>query len=383
MRSSRIYSLLGGLAAAWFWAAPAAGQRQTQSAVNRPSDFSPSSRTGTVGGYNTRGDIETLNRSRQRFSYDQFGGSSLSMRTLSTARSNLNDPLPNVVSPAQLMPASRRLRPPRGPLGLIPSMTAPTAGDMADVSGFSGITTMSAPLGGWQGINRTPALQTPLSRAPVSNDAFRKFFELQPAPQDPALAAPPPASVSEAMTAANRENLQQMEARAFQLFKDATVTKTDDQQEKLARTQHWLEAISSLDRQAALPLVLKAHVALEKEQMVVAVAALLEAVKRKPEIFLEKPDLNAYFGNPQTLEKQMRRFVSAAQYNPNEPKAHVLTAYCAWVLWARGDSDLGRVRQSLETLEKTLQEQEKLGHVEAPERQAILAFHQAMDAALR
>jgi hypothetical protein len=177
-----------------------------------------------------------------------------------------------------------------------------------------------------------------------------------PAPDEPLLG-----TTAERLNRHTDELAAQAESAALALFKQATAEMRDvrtgrfenctDCPDRMARAVQRLTMVSDLTPDSGLPLLLMAHVALEQERPLQAVAKLVEALRRERDLLSRATDgFAGYFGDADTaggksefLEAQMRRYVHIGEYNPNSPVAQALQAYCAWRL---GDRDAARAALS-------------------------------------
>ena len=134
--------------------------------------------------------------------------------------------------------------------------------------------------------------------------------------------------------------------------------------ERAARLQRAIQLFSNirrLDEKAVIPSLLICHAYLECYSTSsvpltsAAINSLIDAARRRPEVFAERPNIAAHFGDvdPQTgrsatLERQLRRYARIAA-EKSTSDVLVLQAYCAWML---GDSR--RAAESLSKAEELL-----------------------------
>jgi len=227
-------------------------------------------------------------------------------------------------------------------------LAGPRQSHLQIVSGLRGAMRYTAPLVR-SGAFTSSYVGTPYFPPEPQGDAFHQFFGLMPArerPQTPqADQAPRYDSLSAILEEYNQRYVEELTARALEAFKVATAADVVDRAEALAEAQRLLKVACDLDREAYIPALLLVHATLERGQIGLAVLHLGEAVRRRPGIFSERPELAVYFGDPALLDEQMRRHLRIGDDNPTYEGAYALQAYCAWVL-----DDPARVRYALEQM---------------------------------
>jgi hypothetical protein len=178
--------------------------------------------------------------------------------------------------------------------------------------------------------------------------AFHMFFGLSPAKGESIPGEPPPFdSLAGALERENEQHIRRSLAQALETFRRATTRDAEDQAEALARARLGLAAVNRLDEEAYLPSLLLIHTALEQGQVQSAIGHLTRLVQRRPTVFAERPDLAAYFGDPEVLEGQMRSLLRIGDESPDQAGAYALQAYCAWVL-----NDQARLKYALDRMVK-------------------------------
>jgi hypothetical protein len=130
--------------------------------------------------------------------------------------------------------------------------------------------------------------------------------------------------------------------RARELFKAATEDKVAGRFEYLAEAGAALRVVRDLDREAYIPCLLLLHVALERNQVLLAASHLTDAARRHPSVFVERPNLAAYFHDhaagatasddrSKVLEQTARAYLKIGDLT-GRPEAYAVQAYCAWIL---------------------------------------------------
>jgi hypothetical protein len=93
-----------------------------------------------------------------------------------------------------------------------------------------------------------------------------------------------------------------------------------------------LTSARDLDPESYVPSLLLVHVALGKNQLLLALRHLSDAVQRHPTLFVEQLDVASYFGDRESLDAQMRQYRRIGDERPEQADGYALQAYCAWVL---------------------------------------------------
>ncbi len=309
-------------------------QASTASGVSRPSDQGPSGRVGRTGGQYTR---EASAPAAGR-SFSGAPGASVSLPNL-PSRAGRSDPLPAEV----LAGRSRRLFT-RSTSSLLRPFPGVSITAIERMSGFTAAIDLSAPVDGWK-YYTPPELET-VATPQTSGDSFNDFFGLRPA-----AAAEQQAKDEEfdrllhGLERDQQQRKQEREQMARDLFKAGTTPTNENRMELLAQAERMAISARDMDERAVIPCLIVAHAALEREQMVLALNNIMMAARRDPAIFRDRVDVAGLFGDPNLLDQQMRRFVRTAEFNSEAIQAHLLTAYCAWML-----RDESRLRPALKTL---------------------------------
>ena len=326
--------------------ATAYGQRSVAAPINRASSQSASTRIGLVGGYNTgrygdpdrltRVSASGLGRAGRGLSRPNFYGAGWRMGRLAPAA----------------LPQAFTLSPPGA---IVPTTVSPWAGalrgvpshDVARAAGLQASMQLSVPL---TGIGPTEIRwpNRPYFVPEPTGTAFHEVFGLKPTEPRPLSEVPVPEDGWVGLLEReNEEVFQQKRARALEEFKAATPEEEDEDtedRERLSEAQWALRVVRDLDRDAYIPCLLLAHVALKKHQVAAAITYLTDAVRRRPALFAERPDLASYFGDPKRLERTAREHLRIGDENPSPPN-YALQAYCAWVL-----DDRVRVKDALDKM---------------------------------
>ncbi len=272
-------------------------------------------------------------------------------------------PIPMIAQPSRVFVNSSLVGVSTG--GLMGTVRANTLANER-VSGLSATTFLGRPLLPSPTLSGAPMQNIPLAPAAVPRpvepaSAYHGFFGIVPAaPErrrtdavDPVFVDVP--TFSDRLGARFREQLRVAEGRAVISFKTATDTRTTDLVRAQARAARELTNVSTLRRDlpSAIPLLLLAHLDLERDRITSAITHLAEAAERYPRVFLDHPDLRGYFGEERLFEAQLREYIRVGTQNPDSPEALVLEAYCAWQL-----GDNRRAAAALESAEEIAREQD-------------------------
>jgi len=303
-------------------------------------------RLGLVGGYNTgrygdpsrltRVAASGLGRAGRGLSQPNFYGAGWRMGQVAPAA------LPQAFtlsSPGAIVPTTAS--PWAGALRGVPT------GDIARAARLQASMQLSVPLTGI-GPTEIQWLNRPYFVSEPTGTAFHEVFGLEPTETQPVSELPVPGDGWVGLLEReNEEMLRQKRASAFEEFKAATPEDEDedaDDRERLSEAQRALRVVRDLDRDAYIPSLLLAHLSLEKRQGSAAITYLTDAVRRHPALFVERPDLASYFGDPKRLERMAREHLRIGDENPSAPN-YALQAYCAWVL-----DDRARVKNALDKM---------------------------------
>lgn len=312
-------------------------------ALNRPAEVGPSSRIGLLGGRYTRDPVVGL----RGVQVHTLGGSGLSLRPRS--------------SHAESEAAPYRL-------GMIVAPYGPALlleGDLADwqlreFTGFAAAVRIDTPLYGWGGMQSAQPVNWSLPRIEPGGTEFQRFFGLAaPVAEHPDGAPLTSADVVAAVEDRTRQLLQSRETEAVTLFRQATSGAAEAQETQMAlrRLSHLLSKLRAMDAAAHLPCLLHAQVAIERGHFSLALNNLVALAQRKPEYFVDAPQVATYYGDysEQTrhsnrLETRMRTVFDLAR-GVDTVDGRMLEAYCALVL-----GDKPRARLALEKAERLLKE---------------------------
>lgn len=348
---------------------------QNRASLSRPSDQTGSSILGRTGGQFTReignGLAPTQGMSTQAAL--QNGGNLNQQNFLGAARGlgGLGSPpLPQAFSITGVGFSSQMFNYPVDQYVAPPSsaMLASLSGLSVSSAGASGI--------GYALSNSMPLLGVRPRYVDISpqpyfipkpqESAFDRFFELRPSESN-AASAPAAYEIGEVPTVAkliergNDQRLIERRQRALAEFAEATSDVVDDRAEALSRAQNSLRAVMQMDRTDYVAPLLLVHVALAKNQSLMAANCLDQVLKRHPEFFIDRPDVAAYFGDYQPppaevepsedpgtwgssrmLTEQVRGLIRLGGNVPANSGVMTLQAYCAWIL-----NDDRRVRSTL------------------------------------
>jgi hypothetical protein len=325
-----IASVVLGLGVAWLADERAYGQRYTGARVSRPSKAGASVQLGRVGGLNTGryGDPmqltnvapDALGFTDRGLSQPNFYGGGWRMARL---------PAPPL--PQAFLTGNLGVNAPMAPSPWARVLRGVGTPQLAAASRLDVTFGLSVPLGGI-GPTGVRLPNSPFFAPTRHESAFHAFYGIRPA-EPKSLATPPiPASGWVGLLErANDESLVRRKTDAFEQFKAATSEGVELRFERLSEAQAALRLVRNLDRESYLPCVLLLHIALEKRQLVGAIDCLVDAVERHPGIFVERPDLAAYCGDPEFLTRTARAYLKIGE-SARTPEAYALQAYCAWIL---------------------------------------------------
>jgi len=246
-----------------------------------------------------------------------------------------------------------------GPSGEPFSSFKDRTGEVASLSGLSQAMSLRVPVP-YIGAGGLPTLNAFQYTPRPATTSFEDFFGLSPAPTpQPPDWKPAIPSVAAELDRRTVDRGKRAEQEGVVLFKAGTVETRDartgrfltcrDCEESLFQAKQKLLFARDIIGTSYWPCVLLAHIALEEERPTLALAYLIEALERNPQLFIEDPaQLHQYFGDAQgggrsaVLEAQLRRYVRIGELNPRSPHAYALGAYCAWRL-----GDATRLREML------------------------------------
>jgi tetratricopeptide (TPR) repeat protein len=236
---------------------------------------------------------------------------------------------------------------------------------VASLSGLSAVVSPGVPLPETR-TGYVPGIDACLYTPRPVTDRFQELLGLVPVAP---VVVERVGSVAEQLEAATQDRVRRAEGAGLDLFKRATIeTRTVDPATKVERYQECadcdeklrqaianLRLVGHLDGTAYLPYLLMAHAFLEQNRVREALDALLEAVKRHPDLVTLEAGLPHpfadYFGDARGggslfLDAQMRRYSRLGELNPNHAEALALEAYCTWRL-----GELARARDAARKLE--------------------------------
>ena len=328
-------------ACAFLAATPVPGQRRTAARINRPSSSGPSARLGLVGGFNTGryGDPYrltnvapgSLGAAGRGLSRPNFFGGGWRMARL----------------PAPVLPQAFLSRQPESnaPTTVSPwarALRGAQAREVAWASRLQASFQLSVPLVGI-GPTRIRLPNSPYFVPEATGTAFHTFFGLKPTEPEPLSQVPiPDDGWVGLLERENDELLLRKKAEALEIFKAATRDGVEQRFERLSEAEAALRMVRDLDREAHIPCLLLLHVALERQQLLGAATYLADAVRRHPAVFVERPDLASYFGDPELPEKIARKYLKIGDES-RTAETYALQAYCAWIL-----NDQTRLKDALD-----------------------------------
>jgi opacity protein-like surface antigen len=330
-------------------AASAAAHAQAQrAATNRPSERSPSSLLGRLGGdfTNSTTRVSNLGGDRRDFSGSGLGlsyGGGLGLgRGMDDRRASIQGAWASSTRGLGVSFGDSRRQP-------IPeAFRRASSGELAAVAYLDVALSMETPLLGW-GFDRVNMPNSPYFGSRNELSTFQQTFGLTPATPVPAerpTTGPPPPRVTLGglVGVANDQRLSEMQARGIEAFREGT-TPGPDRESRLARAQSLLQTVRDLDSKSALAPLLLAHIAAERNHTDSAVLHLIEALNRDPQV-IAKRAAASYFGDAATLERQMRALQRLGDQRDSLP-TYLFQAYCAYML-----GDVGRMNEALERADK-------------------------------
>ncbi|MBU0616793.1 MAG: hypothetical protein KKI02_03670 [Planctomycetes bacterium] len=344
------------------------GQRRTEARINRPSSSGPSARLGLVGGWNTG-----------RYG-DPYRLTNVAPGSLGAAGRGLSQP--NFFGGGWRMarlpaPALPQAFLSRQPGSNAPTTVSPWAGalrgaqarEVAWASRLQASFQLSVPLVGIAP-TRIRLPNSPYFVPEATGTAFHTFFGLKPTEPEPLSQVPiPDDGWVGLLERENDELLLRKKAEALEIFKAATRDGVEQRFERLSEAEAALRMVRDLDREAHIPCLLLLHVALERHQLLGAATHLADAVRRHPAVFVERPDLASYFGDPKLPEQTARAYLKVGD-SDQTPEAYALQAYCAWVL-----NDRTRLKDALDQM--------TADDIPMQRGSAIVAIRNALAAAVR
>lgn len=325
------------------------GQNARNLILNRPSEQGPSAHLGIVGGYNTY--LGPTGQTRSRGDYQSFGGQAFPRTNgfsgaFRGGYGASSDPFQTgSVKPASLFSAQNGRR-----YALFPaSIGLANSAELRQASALEEAMSLDQPLMGWES-PRVDIPNTPFYvETSAGTTAFHQFLGLTPS--RPAQPLPDVLQKSGTYSALveqmNDATIRATLLRANRAFKIGTTRAAEDRYEQLAVARRLYSSVLEMDHSAYLPALLSVHAAIGKEQYEVALASLLEALKRHPALFAERPDISEYFGEADLLDEQSRRFLRAGEANAQSASSWMMQAYSAWQL-----KDSARLQEAVKSLEQ-------------------------------
>ena len=318
--------------------------------VNRPSEQSGSTRVGLTGG---------------RYTRSLGGASSLGLGTSSARESSIFSVDTNYYGLAQ------RRNLPSAPLpaaftftslGYLPKEMPPSrfsflSGQPQQGAASASMKNLAESFNvGIAGIGSTmprlpvrPALQGP----PHGDTAFQTFFALSPKTEEgPKIGTEIPPDGLTGILERQTNRLAELKlAAALEAFKRATSRDVEQPVEAFWRAHELLVAARDLNRDSYVAPLLLVHTSLAKRQVETAMGNLVLAVRRNPNMFVDGEDVSVYFGDPASLDEQLRPFLRIGDENPDMTAAWALQAYCAWAL--KDATRLQAALDQMQNVEKT------------------------------
>lgn len=331
-----------------------AQQRIPRASINRPTRNSASRRLGLLGGLYTRGSSSVLRNTSSTGPGRPTRGA---LRPFQFRMGPGNIRLPALALPGTSSVQNARIR---TPFALIRGQRVST-GRIAGVSGLNTATRLDVPIGGWvsHDVNRLN-IRTPGYAKPPGQSEFQALIGLQPPPPPVERPSRKIESLGLALREETARRLETTFERAADAFKAGTAVECEDRAQKIGRALRLFYVVRDIDLEGYIAPLLIAHTALERDQITFAARSIIQAVRRHPMLFRERFDIGKYFGDPERLEDQMRLYVRSGERYPKSVEAHVLSAYCAWVL-----ADAGRARAALAEAERLSRGEAYFGTIRA------------------
>ncbi|MDX2200092.1 MAG: hypothetical protein SF069_14110 [Phycisphaerae bacterium] len=360
-RSTRkiVWTALIGVALGF--SAAASAQGLNRAVVNRPSLQGPSQTLGLIGGVFTGRFGDEAGRSLSGLSNPRTFDAAVGQATQGFGRFGYRGGFSRGNFGGNVLPGIATPTAAYADFGYRPAPTVlqqltPTTSMMEAMSGLGGAMSPDLPLG--VSFQNSLPRSLPNLAPPRSVSPYHDFFGLVPASDGPSQLAydlGKPGVVSEPIlqTAAleTLENQQRMRnMSAVSLFRDATRSSatTVEHYVQLENTARELESWRRNDTANYVPALLLGHVALERDALTHALTALSDATRRNPELFVQKIDPGAYFGDREVFQKQLRKYIrTRTDAGEESPEALVVEAYCALQL-----GDKIRAKEATEKAEK-------------------------------
>lgn len=351
------FPLALAFAAVVLTAADSQGQSYRSTTAIRGSD-GPSQQLGRIGGANTAFNLNPANARRNFLTEGSIGpviSSRLGPFTGLGAERRIAE------LPAMLLPSDVRL-----PNGYI-SNTSLLGGAYRNLesvryaSGFADATSMYTPIEGWY-IPDYTILRTPPALPEQPNGAYEQFFGIVERVES----GSPPGSLgsysgADLLDQVNERSHAARRERALRAFRDGTTGDATSRYERLDDAAKLLATVRSLDQGDALVTMLAIHTQLERDMVPLAAELLFDLVRRRPDVFRERPDMASYFGDAKVYQAHINRFTLTDPGSSPDADQRVVRAYCAWL---RGDTP--RLAQELEAAATAAE-----GTPRAPQVQAL------------
>ena len=333
-------SARGALAAicACLLAVPTLAQTYRSTGAARGSE-GPSQYLGVVGGANTL--AAQPQNARRPFlpggSIGPYQTSRVGSYTGLGGGRNIAE-IPSMLLPSQpMLPAATR------PSFSVLASTNRHLTSLRYASGFENSMELYTPLRGWP-VQDLTSLRTPIAAPEPRRSAYETYFGL--AAKDEVRtgqAAGVGLTGADLLNDVVESRARSLLARLREAFRQATTTATADRFDKLDEAAHLVNAARSLNPDDHVAALLGVHAALERNLVPLAAEFLFDAVRRRPELFVEGLDVAPYFGDRKVLDAQIDRFV-LEQTADIDPDSAAIQAYCAWLR-----RDVVRLDRFLET----------------------------------
>lgn len=341
MRKTGVAGLVAVLC--WSGIVPAGWAQYNEIRYRRPAEQGPSSRVGVTGGLGTR----DYGVQAQHLTRSNVGSATSGFSLGQSEQRRGRNPVPPVLLPAAFQIGRPGFAFRRTPSQVVFGGRNPyTLDRLREITGLKKSLSFDQPLLPRQ-VTFPELAPTPYYAPPDQRSEFDRVFDLYPSQPEPPPTEDKPLSLADLLERERQTYLAEKRKKALEAFKKGTMPRGEDRSEALARALALSENLMRSEPTDPIPALLTLHAALEKQSVLVAGRALLELVRRDPQIFIKKPDVKQYFGDPQVLDAQMRRYRRAAKLDPTNAVTYALQAYCNWML-----DDVTGTRQALEAMEE-------------------------------
>lgn len=312
---------------------------QVYAGINRASENSASMRVGRVGGFYTgRNNSYSINPSSPTTL--GYSGNGLGQTNFLGGGWRIGS-LPSPALPQAFIYSAPGARIPSTPSPWQSALTGARMAELQSVSGLSYATSLYHPYS-----NRMTS-SLPMSGqpyfAPAKTSILQEFFDLQPAVNtEPLSESMGDTTWLSLLQSENHRTMTEKADRAYHQFKLVTQPNVEPESEALSESLQLMQQLKFADNQEAIPCLLSVYLCVEKEQLLSAIVNMKEAVIRQPDIFVQQPDLEQFFGDPELIKTQAQKLIRAGDQSPDTAN-YILQAYAAWLL-----KDKVRLKETLD-----------------------------------